>query len=426
MLIISGTFNGETYNEEPIDAKKLREHFGIPAIKKPANIRVVPRRVTVDRFQRTRKPAGILMSPEFQIQDAKGNSFFLRYYERKNQDRKNGTVNYYPARMKDIEGGAAMLDASKLDKYVFYYLNPACQNSPFAGRNAKYYFHDEEAESLKTLADAALQFQVIDAIRNEAEDALRAKAFALTIKTKSGTITIPDAGSLSDASLRARMLNLCMQYPSEFVQAWGASADDLIGKLRLAVDRNIIQERKDPTANNMRAYFWNTAETKDRICIIQSNQKGMETLLREFSSKYNDYYFILERALDLRDAEKGRTALMGDIANASTRQDTLRGAFSLSVDELIGQALAREILYFDRRTGAIELAGVEELKVEDIQSWRKQYAEYLENEDNVERLNALRMRLGHAVADEKRVRIEDEGEVVEKAGWGRGRPKKTK
>lgn len=423
MLYITGTFNGETYNEEPIDAKKLRDAFGIPALKKTADIRVVQRRVTQDRFGRTRKPS-IRMTTEFEIQDSKGNSFFLRYAERKT--KKDGELKYSPSRLTDINGGAAMLPPSKLDKYVFYYLNPACQNSPIAGRNTKYYFHDEEAEALKTLADASLQFQVIDAIRNEAEDALRAKAFALTIKTKGGSITIPDAGSMSDAMLRARMLNLCSQYPSEFVQAWGASADDLIGKLRLAVDRNIIQERKDPSASNMRAYFWNLPDNKDRICVIQSNQKGMEALLREFSAKFNEYYFILSEALNLRDVEKGRAALMGDIANAGSRQEAMKGAFSLGVDELIGQGLARDLVYFDRHTGSVELAGSEEMKVADIQNWRKEYADWLGQDENVERLNALRMRLGHAVSDEKKIRIEEDGEVVEKKGWGRGRPKKDK
>ena len=435
MLLITGTLNGETYDSQPINPSDLITIFSIPKLKGQAiaDVRLAQGRTRTDEFGQKRTLIALRLSPEFSVSDTNGNSFTLRYFKSRNRDRKTGTDNFTPVRMADIIGGAAIITAAEQDKYVWYYLSPDNQSSPFnRGNGYRYYFYDAEKEAMATLHIAAFRRSIANEIQDAHIDVIRAKALSLKIQTQSGIVSVDNAAGMGEAPLRANLLNLLDGYPREFVESWATSGDNLVGKLRLAIDRRIIIEKKDPTANNMPSWFWDTDQHKERIVVISGVKGALMALHNAFAENYNALYPILEEAMSWSNIEAGRQQIMTKVNISSSRADVMAAAWEISTEEIIGEALSREIIYYDRKDGAVYALengeiGDELFKADPDSSstWRAQYAEYLEDAP-VQTINSLRLKLGHKVLRDRKTEPPVLIEVEDEAPRKQGRPKTKK
>jgi hypothetical protein len=435
MLLIDGTLsNGETYNSQVVNPMDLINLFNIPKLKGQAvaDIRLATKYTHKDQFGQTRKLLSLRLNPVFTVQDEKGNSFTLRYFKSRNKNGKNGET-FSPTRMVDAVGGAALITAAEQDKYVYYWLNPDNKTSPFnKGKRFKYFFYDAEAEAMATLHVAAFRRSISNEIQDAHIDVIRAKALSLKIQTNSGMVSVDNATSVGEAPLRANLLNLLDRYPREFVNAWATSGDNLVGKLRLAIDRKIIVEKKDPNSSNMPAWFWNTDQNKERITVITGLKGALMALHNAFADNYNGLYPILEDAMAWSNIENGRNQIVNKVTNAdSTKTDIMKAAWDISAHELVGEALSREVIYFDRSSGVLyELKdgeiGDQLFSTNNPKAWRDEYAEYLE-EQPIPVINTLRLKLGHQVLRDRKaeapVSIEIEDGPAKKP---MGRPKQKK
>lgn len=402
MLYANGTIGGKTFKQEVIDPHFLIKTFDIPEFKEAAEFRLTKQRVGKDRFGQPRIPRAINKNPVIQLFSGEHN-FTLRYATSATGEGLN--MKFRPARMTDLRGRAVSFTKRDIEKYVFYYLHPDHEKSPFADNNSKkdYLIYDAVLEQNRELA----AYAAMDATRIEIMtmplDDLKSKAYGLVISRPGyGNITVSSMKDWPEPQVRAHLRSLLETHKEYFIEKWTSAGSSVLATVHEAIDRGVIVKRKDSMTNGMDAWFYRTGEL---ITIINSGVSPTGAAVDYFSKNYTTKRPELLEAIDKKNVEDGVSQMGGVKAVAQDMDKTLKAAvWQLDTEGLIGEAVGRGVIEFNRADGGVYYTDDGELEetpvylAEDPKKWRKEFADFLDN-GPVQDLNKLRMKLGLKVKE---------------------------
>lgn len=353
MLYATGTINGETYNETPIDPQVIIDAGLVQPLTGVIEFRISDTRKKVDPFGQKNISIATLIPTKTDVNvRSKGlnASFTLRYAEGRNI-LPNGGYEYHPHRLSDFQGEAlAFDDESSLDKYVFYSLFRSNASSPGfkPGSSALYYRYDRDAEALKQNAILQMQNTINGEIFTMDETNLRIRAGGLNYRSLLGGVTTID-NTLTVAELRNHLSMMLNRDGVTFMNAWNDKAGALRGMLRVAVDKGLIILKANAAGGN--TYYWDEGA---EITMISGSEDAELRLLTEFSNRYTELLPILTAALN---REQRLAVVLPEVSEKVLTVDETASSelYKLKIEDLIDLAMRRGVLSFNYETSSVML-----------------------------------------------------------------------
>lgn len=371
MLEITGHLKGDRYDTPtPIRAEDLAAMFGLPS-RKDLGILEMNAQYISNRNGETMFPPSLTTSPEFTTTTSDGDSFTLRYYKSRSPiPGTPGHFNFAPKNIR-ISGRTVGFPREDYEKFVWWALSPHCSTSPAPGRRAMYSLYDPEIA--KSMAEkTALSIQTMMQILTTApDDRIIAKSLGMVVKNQSTGVPANSPAAMH----RAKLMQLLVVSPSEFVSQWQAEENTLKGALALCSDRGLVFQSSDAGRpcwrwkhNNQIATFFAPDQDAFRALFDWANQ----------SSNSTDAMNIVSSLLSL-DASEVETAGASPVPEKKVEAAT-KDAYLAVVE----QALEEGQIFYSKASKCVYL---EEESGEAIEffkpttaSWKSELVEYLKSE----------------------------------------------
>lgn len=241
-IYATGRVNGKDYDEKPVNVKEVIKHFNLPFDgTTDAEFTLVDSLVKYDELNKVWRHRQNAYKPARIVVTKNNESVELRFCEAPpTKDRKNGNNVYSPEHMI-YPGRDFFIPRTDLEQQVFFYLHPACEQSPAKnGSPAEWNFIDRKADAKKETEAFEIVMKIAAEISNE-QDFTRLKRSAKGIKfiINGETKSIPH-GKINDDEVKAQLLKLATAHPTEFAVAYRDANLFLEGCIVDAIDSGLL------------------------------------------------------------------------------------------------------------------------------------------------------------------------------------------
>lgn len=294
MLSATGKINGKDYNNEPVPASELAEHFGIP---KPNGNQLTFESVTyrLDQFGQPVVQRSIEIPTFISGFDQRTSaSVSIRYYESSTQNEKGVTV-YSPRSISILGAQKVTMPDEAYEKFIILYLSKICETSPFGSTSPLIRFYDQAKVTAIAEASASLITETIKAV-SEAPDE-RIMKFAMANGYPTGTA----------AQTRVALMTAVSQNPLAFSNKWHDVGSTIRGTIMFALDKGIISQGRQ---NGNPAWVW--AASSEVICKI-ADQGNPVLSLENYFSQSNTAFADLESRIASKETSVAHVDSTGEI-----------------------------------------------------------------------------------------------------------------
>lgn len=406
MLIFSGTLpNGETVYEKPFPAKEVMNIFQVPEMGALVEFLVDARFSKRDtETGDVRHPRAFAFSPTYTLNHNAG-TVSVRYADSRTPTAGGKDFTYLlsgdgasTGKLHDLRGSGMFFNQpSQVEKYIFYYLHPLNGTNPYRDPRKEVYFNfvNREAEAKVRLA-AQLEISAIEAQILDSEiSALRIIAAGLEYKVDGMTIKMSNLDTIQDTALRLQMIDRLRANPKEFIKAWQSGNTTLTGMISRAIDKNFIKKQTYPGGA---AFQWNLDSNEAVIVAVSGNEDELTALRTTFTNHYEQLFPILKNALDsdrLANMTLPSVPVLEDAA-ALTVQALMSKGWDYNVD----QGLIKGVIAYDFNTNMVRFVKDGVLAGDLFQpaspiNWRNELVDHLKSAPGA----PLRMAVVNAVHD---------------------------
>lgn len=412
MLILNGNLKGTEYNESQVNAKVLIEAFGIPPMNgKPKTFRLIQGAGAMRKDRSN--PGEILVSPGqmknpvFTINTHDG-TLSVRYCtQRTIIPGGNGAVRYLPKKLSFIKGESQFyFGPERVEEYVWAYLHPDNKRSPFRKPNKPpmYEYFDPEEDAKRDMAFMAKKVELMQEITLMPENDVRMRGAGLTYLVDAKRISFPFAANknISDAVVRAKLIECLNNHGQRFIDAWEASGNSVVGVVKLAENLNIIVQSSITGGFEWR-FHSNFGGT--RICTGTKEQDPIGVIVNEVTGQYDKYMTKLKHLIEVASdnstpgepSKKEPAKIVEKVVEVEKivyRDAAPKGSLGkIELDELpnvefveyaekkevIGiERKDKQVFLLNRKTGALVRPL---LKVQEVGGWREEFAAFLNEEE---------------------------------------------
>lgn len=277
MFIVTGTFNGTSYDQSKpgtIKVQEIAERFGLklPTPKKAVMISYKEPEGKVDQFGQRRMPRSIGTAPIISGYDPEtGDSVTIQL--------KLPRLN--PKSRLSITGGVKSFGPGEAELAVFWQLYPGTIGSPFhvPGQPAYLKVYDPEIQ-YKAAADQSRTVSALNnrIIQNEKDGGIPwedLKVIALGMNVAGHTFS--DVVNQGENPTRFRMSNILLQNPVAFLREWRDPKVSTAGLVRWALDEQLIQWQA--SANGSGWHWRSDIKNGRRICLVRADEDGITVLI---------------------------------------------------------------------------------------------------------------------------------------------------
>lgn len=372
MLEITGYLKGNRYDTPtPIRAEDLAKAFRLPDRKQLGVLEMAPNFIST-RDGEVRFPPSLSTSPEFTTTTSDGDSFTLRYYKSRSPiPGSPGHFNFAPKNIR-ISGRTVGFPTEDYEKFVWWALSPHCTTSPAPGRRAMYGLYDPAAA--KSAAEkAAYSIQTMMQVLTTApEDRIVAKSLGMIVKNQSTGVP----ASAPAAMHRAKLMQLLVVSPSDFVAAWQAEDNTLKGALALCSDRGLVFQSSDAGRpcwrwkhNNQIATFFAPDQDAFRALYDWANQASNS------ADAMNIVSGLL--SLDASEVEVAGAAPVEEREIAAATKDAYLSVVENALENGdIFYSKAAKVVYLELENGEAE-----DFFKPKTSTWKQELVEYLKSEE---------------------------------------------
>ena len=401
MLILTGDLGGKSYDQQQIPALELMTALGVPSPGKYNEFRLMKGLIKMDSEGQEHYSVRIF-TPIFKIQMRDGGMLQIQYAENRTGNKDN--YKYAPDQMREFSSTMLIFhkDRMNLEKFVWFWLNPANANCPYRNPSKApvYYFHDAEAEATKKMAASASRRDVMDEILSMDEDGLRIMAKGLKYRVNGGDRYVPRVNESGPKELRSNMVEMLMSDGAAFVDAWKSGSGTLKGMLRHALDAGLIIQE---TQNWGSYYKWGSG-THESVTITQvrTGDDPFSALVLAFTQNYADLSPILQAELNgLRETTMNLEVDKTQYKLDKPAEVTLKYIQSLGAEGIFDMALSNDVVAINRADGQVylvqdgDLSGDPLFGATDKKAWRAELIEFMDSRDP--RAKAVKNTLANAV-----------------------------
>jgi len=286
-------------------------------------------------------------------------------------DKKTEAVTYFPRKVA-FEGNRMRVDLNKnLEKYVYFYLNPACADSPFAGREVKWKVFNSEKTAQKANAYDEALTEALAYIKICDFEELKNKAKGMNVNTY----------EMSQAEIKKAMIDLAKANPSDFLFKITDNTIEWRGQIKDAIDTGIFETK---VINGMPRWFWGKGEKAGQeICIIDKGQDHFEFLLAKITENFEVVYnqlSTLQKKTATNEKIQKQLASVQEDAESPTK-------------EMVVKLISRSLIVYERAEKKAYYAKNDELGEEicpitDSKEWANELVTFFDG--NPESLKALK------------------------------------
>lgn len=352
MLICNGTINGVTYEDKAVPAKLIADKFGVPDISdgKPGMFQLImgTNLIKVDRNNGgyAVTPAW-KMDPTFTISTKEG-SLTIRYAESSAPSRDGR--RYTPRKVSLVRGIEFFsVDNTKIDLFVWTWLNPKNKTSPFA-RRPLYAHYDPEAaasaENKSLEAIFALQSEILS--MNEAD--LRMRAAGLSYSIAGNRYDFRASVSLPIMQVRNILQKNLLNHRETFISAWKNAGSSLSGMVAMAEATGVL--KRETTKSGV---LWRYSDKFGgaSICVAEVNAEPLQTLITELNASPYHITTIRNLLSDTSKSDNGTPPAKPAVKQVEAPAPPNPEEDAVNLKDLIAEAIDKGIVAFDEESGSI-------------------------------------------------------------------------
>ena len=270
MLLVTGTFNGEEFEEKTVSADLIAKRFGLkprPKEGETLSIKLHPTKVTRDLAGNLRYPGS---APALAVQQVNRgeDSFVLRFTDSIRTDPKTG-VKIFSTDLIPFSGQGVSFShmGTDYEKYLMFCLSPLTEGGPNQNNQKQpmWMIFDPEVVEKQQQAKAELTATCIQTIGQSQPNVRKFKAVSLNLD---GT---------SEATVYTNLINAAIANPEGFWKAWNNRDLELRGKILMLVQDATIQTEVIQGSN---AWYWKRGQyAGQRIVFCSGASDEVEELV---------------------------------------------------------------------------------------------------------------------------------------------------
>lgn len=274
-------------NNEKIEVSKVIELFGVPMPDTAiAVMELDPSQVRPDLIN-----GGIKHTVERRFKTTfrstypeTGEDMEISYSESTPIKDLQGRTKYFP-RQLSFEGHKMMFDmATKKEKYVYFWLNPRCGESPFnKGKEKQWNIFNPETIAIKDWDKESAIADCIVLIKDFSFDQLVHKSKGMNLATF----------EKKESELKTALASRAKLDPAKFIKEITSETIEWKGNIRDAIDKGIFVQRYLGGTNR---WFWEAGAKKgSEICLIDKGADAFDVLLTKMVEDIPFYRAELQR-----------------------------------------------------------------------------------------------------------------------------------
>lgn len=356
MLICNGTINGVTYEDKAVSAKLIADKFGVPDLSdgKPGMFKLImgTNLIKVDRNNGGYAVAPAWkMDPTFTLSTPEG-SLTIRYAESSAPSRDGR--KYTPRKVSLVRGTEFFsVDHTKIDLFVWTWLNPKNKTSPFS-RRPLYSHYDPEAAAAAENKSLEAIFALQSEILSMPETDLRMRAAGLSYSVAGNRYDFRASVSLPIMQVRNILQKNLLNHRDVFISAWKNAGSSLSGMVAMAEATGVL--KRETTKSGI---LWRYSDSFGgaSICVAEVNAEPLQTLITELNA--SPYHITTIRNL-LAEVSKSdqpkeavKTAPKATPKQADVPKEEEPEEVQVNLKSLISEAIDKGIVAFDEESGSI-------------------------------------------------------------------------
>lgn len=321
MIEITGTINGELYEDRRMTADQIIDLFGLPV---NGQDRII--------FRLNEKNKNVVAKnladgkPRFPVKQGlittfngmyNGSSIQVRYYERK-VERSKGEVRYFPDKVYfDGLQTSFNLDRDR-EKAVFMMLFPWCKESPFRPPRKAFVYqvHDRVKNAKAKLTDNVKFAEVMENIMKSSDDLIRQVAYGIKVKGK----RVNHEDAKFPATARMALLDMARENPADTYNAFHSTAVRMAGAVIDAKEQKKIKSR----VSGGKVYWEFSDDLGGDVFVEFKNHGDAVAQLIKHLSDVNNWNAFTSRVYDGADIETEVPAEPADMENSELIDTAIR------------------------------------------------------------------------------------------------------
>lgn len=356
MLTITGQFQGKTYEQQSISALQLAKEFGVPTPPTGTEVlehRILQKKIKVNLADKQPVSPRSYSVPAHFTASHNGETFTLRYSTGPGRKTKDGTT-FTPDHVT-FAGKTMAFQAKDYDKFLYMFLHPFNNSSPFVGKNPQIEYYDPKAAAIAAQMAANRQAEMNMAIWNAdktSDEKIRMKAAGIIVRGQGITVS----KNIPTATLRQSLATLFQKFPEDFIQAWNSDITVLNGLLNDAIDKGII-EHVPNTGAGRQGWIWRKGNSAGNVAVYTSPNDDVRRTLQSYASQPQNYDAVMEYLTRLLDTDTAKEVFdIEQPAGAGLRSVT---APANPWEVKVNEAISTGVIGFDMATKQVRFVDEE-------------------------------------------------------------------
>lgn len=358
-------------NDKRVEVKELIEKYGVPVPpkkRKYVDFELHPTQVKPDYLNGGLKHTVSRGYPTvFRSADPKtGEDIQIVYSKTPPRKNKDERIEYSPRELI-FNGHKQRFDLSQnLEQYVYTYLYPGNEDSPFHKRGKEKewrLFNPEKIAKAAVAQDESLTEALMFVKQTDAD----------TLKMLGKGMGMSFSEDMTDVEVRAIMTSTAKTNPQTFLLKVTSNSIQWRGRIKDAIDTNIFVMK---TINGLPRWFWAKGDRDGKeICIIDSGANPFEFLVQwMIEHDFQDFYGELNRVQNIE----------GNVKKLETALDSVQP--EVSFKDMVLALVGKEKIDYNRETRTVSWIVGEELeKIVKVRSnSNKSWMETLEEAANTD------------------------------------------